>query len=95
MTDIEQLNRKLVEWAIPGALEFDVKEGHIWVITDEGTAVIDDYFTQSLDACFKHLVPKAREEFGEELIDLLALELCLAIEERIDIEQLVDEEVKP
>jgi len=53
----QKLNKKLAEWAFPSALECDVIIDGIWIITDEGEQKIR-LLTESLDACFKWLVPK-------------------------------------
>ena len=94
---LDKINKKLAEWVFPTALDIEVCDGHILVITDKETAVIEEYFTQSLDACFKWLVPKVVDEgylflsalFDDWLDELEeekepALALCLAIEKLID-----------
>jgi len=106
----QELNRKLAEWA--GLIDFTDKLGSVY---SYGTKLYKDppNFTQSLDACFKWLVPKLKgawaisirnfvdtDKYTIELIygtlrykeikvqgERLALTLCLAISELIDIVQ--------
>lgn len=53
----EALNKKLGEWRFPDAKEITVDEEHIFVVFESRNEVIQ-LLTQSLDACFKWLVPK-------------------------------------
>ena len=69
--DEQALNKKLVEWAVPAAIEVQVQKRQIVIETDEGTGHIE-LLTESLDTCFKLLVPgvitKIREDQGMDEI---------------------------
>ena len=105
MMNKQVLNEKLAEWAFPDADTVQVDEEHIFVVFRDtfrkqfGNEVMY-LFTQSLDACFKWLVPKLEPRLEKIkaleswLRDYLfdnptpepALALCLAIEKLIDKE---------
>ncbi|KKM75281.1 hypothetical protein LCGC14_1391890 [marine sediment metagenome] len=65
---MDELNKKLAEWAVPAAVEIQVQEKQIVIETDEGTGSIE-LLTESLDACFKLLVPNV--DFGQMELYLL------------------------
>jgi len=59
------LNRKLAEWAglkVISTMDFKDR-GELYIEFKDGDGMINflECFTQSLDACFKWLVPKAQE----------------------------------
>jgi len=102
----EELNKKLAEWA--GLVLFTDEYGVVYEYqadVKERKPMMRKYppnFPESFDACIKHLVPKAIQEFGRDrvyiaMIDAfkhyiyldeeLALALCLAIEKLIDGEK--------
>ena len=86
----QELNKKLAEWA--GLHPRERSDGHTIERIDQPN------FTQSLDACFKWLVPEAHNKLGDiKFYNLMAhwirdtiygkepaLILCLAIEKLID-----------
>ena len=61
MNNTEALNKKLTEWA---GFKLDFSLGHSGTAIDPGGNHIRGMpnFTQSLDACFKWLVPRASED---------------------------------
>lgn len=94
----QELNRKLAEWAGFHSVHFRDGETHGY---DSQEKLHWLQFTQSLDACFKWLVPKVQAKIGNrKLIELVydvvcyainnklgvALALCLAVEKLIDLE---------
>lgn len=101
----QELNKKLAEWA--GFTPAHPNCGNPKHMTEPkgtlygGCVPIPD-FTQSLDACFKWLIPKVQTKVGDrKLVGLVngavcyavdhkmatALALCLAIEKLIDKEE--------
>lgn len=97
--DKQSLIKKLAEWA---GIRYEVCTltiaGHCWVYPDGEHTNMPPDFTNSLDACFKWLVPKVYQLLGDkEFFKFLvrwcmevitdgseALTLCLAIEKLID-----------
>lgn len=61
----QELNKKLAEWAgFKRLLRAGSKDRYYWEIPDGRQRVEEDFlpdFTQSLDACFKWLVPRLKE----------------------------------
>jgi len=64
MSDVE-LNKKLAEWA---GFEFNADWSQDNPYKDPNGVILQDWepFTESLDACFKWLVPKLRGEMEKE-----------------------------
>jgi len=96
------LNRKLAEWT--GFLQIEEDDFYDqpprtfkgWLYPKEGRYIQLPDFTQSLDACFKWLVPKAEQKSKIVLYDWLvlrntvkdnALALCLAVEKLIKVKE--------
>jgi len=58
----KELKRKLAEWRWPDAVSIQITSFTIEIAFPDNVIVID-WFTRSLNACFKWLVPKLQSEY--------------------------------